>query len=146
MQVRGVFAFDIPINELWSSLLNPYYFGRLMPVIESIDKLEEDTFRVCGDFKITGKDRELSAILKILNKVESNFISLGITQEGTLGLLSAIVEFHLEETVENKTITTYEVTLKIPFILKAMFGKKINVLIQQNAIEFFQKLNEHLKS
>ena len=81
-----------------------------------------------------------------MNKVESNFISLGITQEGTLGLLSAVVEFNLEETAENKTLTTYKVTLKIPFILKAIFGKKLNVLIQQNAIEFFQKLNEHLKS
>ncbi|MEY3321329.1 MAG: hypothetical protein RLZZ417_912 [Bacteroidota bacterium] len=146
MQVSGEFAFDIPINELWSSLLNPYYFGRLIPDIESIDKLEEETFRVYGDFNIKGRDRELSAILKILNKVESNFISLGITQEGTLGLLSAVVEFNLEETAENKTLTTYKVTIKIPFILKAIFGKKLNVLIQQNAIEFFQKLNEHLKS
>ena len=58
MQVSGEFAFDIPINELWSSLLNPYYFGRLIPDIESIDKLEEETFRVYGDFNIKGRDRE----------------------------------------------------------------------------------------
>ncbi len=146
MLVSGDFTFGVPKNDLWSALINPYYFGRLIPNIQSIVKLEEDIFKVNGDINISGRDIELSAILKILDKPVSEMISLSITQEGTFGFLSAIVTFYLEETSEDKTKMVYNVDVKIPFFLKTMLGKKVDGLIKEKANEFFQNLNSYLKS
>jgi len=43
-------------------------------------------------------------------------------------------------------LANYKVAIKMPYLIKAMIGKKANDLIQSNASVFFQKLEEHLKS
>jgi carbon monoxide dehydrogenase subunit G len=44
------------------------------------------------------------------------------------------------------TLANYKLAIKMPFLIKAMMGKKANELIQRNASDFFSKLEEHLKS
>lgn len=146
MIIEDTYNLGISINELWNALLNPYYFGRFIPNINSITKLEEDVFRVKGDFNLNGNEKELTAILKISNKENPDFISLNLTQEGTFALISAKVDFYLKATSEFSTLANYKLEIKMPFLIKAMIGKKANDFIQSNASDFFLKLEEHLKS
>ena len=146
MEIEDTYNLGIPINELWNALLNPYYFGRFIPNINSIVKIEEDVFRLKGNFNLNGNEKELTAILKISNKVNTDYISLNLTQEGTLTLISAQIDFYLKETSEMSTLANYKLAIKMPFLIKAMMGNKANELIQRNASDFFSKLEEHLKS
>ncbi len=142
MIVAGTQEIHFPIERTWNFLVDPHLFGKFIPNISSIEKLREDEYLVSGNLNISGFSSMLSGNLHIYKKNEPKSFTVDISQEGKWGVLSACIDFRLTESSPNNTLANYNVQLKLPLLVKSMIGNKIKELIHQNAIAFFQLLND----
>lgn len=145
MKFEDNYESNIPIDELWQSLVDPYYLGRLIPEIRTIDKTGEETYKIMGDFNLPGFSNGLTGILKISNLECPKSFKADLSQDGALAILSAKIDINLIQRNENSTLVNYKIYVKMPFILKSVFGKKVKELVQENAKHYFEKLENHLK-
>jgi len=145
MQFEDNYESNIPIDELWQSLVDPYYLGRLIPEIRTIDKTGEETYKIMGDFNLPGFSNGLTGILKISNLEFPKRFKADLSQDAAIGILSAKIDINLIQRTENSTQVNYKIHVKMPLILKSVIGKKVKEMVQENAKHYFEKLENHLK-
>lgn len=142
MKVEGKHEIHFPIDRTWNFLVDPHQIGKLIPNINSIEKLREDVYFVSANLIVSGFSSMLSGTLQISKKNEPKSFTLDISQDGKWGVLAANIDFVLTESSPNDTLVNYNVQLKLPLLVKSMIGNKIKELIHQNATAFFQLLND----
>jgi carbon monoxide dehydrogenase subunit G len=145
MKISGSFTFEHPVKNLWEVLSNPYEFGSLSSNIQRVEKIEEEMFRIDGNFSIAGNVKHVSFCVQLIQQEKPEFIYLMIKGLGFLSTVSAEATIRLQMISEGTSLASYSVIPKWSLFMKSMFGGMADNLINKLALEFFQSLNERLK-
>lgn len=85
MKVEGKHEIHFPIDRTWNFLVDPHQIGKLIPNINSIEKLREDVYFVSANLIVSGFSSMLSGTLQISKKNEPKSFTLDISQDGKWG-------------------------------------------------------------
>jgi carbon monoxide dehydrogenase subunit G len=125
--------------------VDPYYLGRFLSDIRTIDKIGEETYKIRSDVKLPGFSGDMSGILKISKLEFPRSFKADVSQDSIFEMLSAKINVHLIQISESSTLVNYKIDVKMPLIIKSVIGKKVKELVQKNAKHYFEKLENHLK-
>jgi len=142
MKVNGKYVLNADVATLWSMLQNPDVLAKIAPGVTDIEVVEKDQFKAISEIGIGPVRGKFEGDLSIIDKVESESMTLALTQKSKIGNAEAKVIMNLLPIDDNQTEVSYEGKAKVSGRLAAMGQRILGGVVSTLSKQVFKELEK----
>ena len=134
-----------PRAQVWQTLLDPTSLRAVIPGCESIEAVDDETFKARIRVNIAGIGGIYDAEIRIFDRKEPESLRLSGRGAGKLGFGQGEAVVKLAETESGKTILSYEYGADIGGRVAAFGQRMLDGVVRVLLAGFFDRLRAHLQ-
>lgn len=145
MQLSGKHVLHATPAKVWALLMDPDSLGRLVPGINSLEKIGDNSFTSVFDIKLGPVRGSFTGNLQLEDIVENKGYSLRLQQNSKIGHASAVVKIGLVPVGDFQTELDFDGDVKLSGLLASMGQRVIGGVANTLTKQFFHNLEKELE-
>lgn len=146
MKVAGSHCIDLPIDQVWASILDRHVLEEVTPGVTELKEIAPNNYEAKSDIKLGPVRGSFKGKLLVHDISDENSFVLTISQKSSVGDANADIAVRLSSDGD-RTNVAYDGEAKLSGVLgrlgQRVLGGVVNSLAKQFFIEFEKKMKEN---